>query len=84
MPPSALLQGASHAGPASQIPVTTHQTPPVPGDQMKNPIPGVTAVPYAAEPMLFSASEMDTMHTVTVILFQMKIRFTRGSKLIYN
>lgn len=45
------------------MPVTTHQTAPEPGDQMQNPVPGVTAVPYAAKPMLFSAWETDTSHS---------------------
>lgn len=62
VPPSALLQEASHAGPASQLPVTTHQTAPAPGDQMKNPVPAVTAVPYAAEPVWFSAWDGHTSH----------------------
>lgn len=83
-PPSVLLWQASHAGPASQIPVTTHHTAPVPGDQLKNPVPGVTAVPCAAEPPLCSAWEMDTLHVVAVKVFQRKMRFTRGKKLFCN
>lgn len=78
------LREASRAGPASQVPVTTHQAAPVPGDQRKNPVPGAAAVPCAAEPPLCSILEMDTLHTVTVTVFQMKMRFTRRNKLFYD
>ena len=59
---SVLLWQASHPGPVSQIPVTTHQTAPAPVDQLKNPVPGVIDVPCVPDPLLCFASEMDTDH----------------------